>query len=199
MKGSANVSVTGIPVGVVITGLGQTSPAGTAQNVTVSVVDAHGNPVPNYFGTIHFTTSDGHAQVPADYTFTAAADGGKHTFQVTFNTPGTQSLNVADTATSSLKASAEPERYAVAQILVVSGLGQSAAAGAVQSVTVTMTDSLGNVATGYVGTVHFTSSDGQAVLPANYTFTAADQGKHTFQVTFKTTGTTVAQCGRYYQ
>ena len=75
-----------------------------------------------------------------------------------------------------------------AQLLVLSGLGQSATAGTAQSVTVTLTDGFGNVATGYVGTVHFTSTDGQAVLPANYTFTAADQGKHTFQVTFKTTG-----------
>ena len=36
--------------------------------------------------------------------------------------------------------------------------------------TVTAVDAYGNVATGYTGTVHFTSSDGQAVLPANYTF-----------------------------
>ena len=101
LKGSANVSVTTIPVGVVITGLGQTAPEGAAQNVTVTVVDAHGNPVPNYFGTIHFTSSDGHAALPADYTF-KPADGGKHTFQVTFNTPGAQSLNAADTANSAL-------------------------------------------------------------------------------------------------
>ena len=71
----------------------------------------------------------------------------------------------------------------------MTGFGQTASAGTPQSFTVTLADSFGNVATGYVGTVHFTSTDGQAGLPANYTFTAADQGKHTFQVTFKTTGT----------
>ena len=40
----------------------------------------------------------------------------------------------------------------------------------------------GNVATGYSGTVHFTSSDSNpnVVLPADYTFTAADGGTHTF-------------------
>ena len=54
--------------------------------------------------------------------------------------------------------------------------------------TVVLTDSFGNVVTGYVGTVHFASSDRQAVLPADYTFTSADQGKHTVQVTFKTVG-----------
>ena len=44
------------------------------------------------------------------------------------------------------------------------------------------------VLTGYLGTLHFTSSDGLAVLPADYTFTAADAGIHTFQVTFNTLG-----------
>jgi uncharacterized repeat protein (TIGR01451 family) len=41
---------------------------------------------------------------------------------------------------------------------------------------------------GYLGTLHFTSSDGLAVLPADYTFTAADAGIHSFQVTFNTLG-----------
>jgi hypothetical protein len=44
------------------------------------------------------------------------------------------------------------------------------------------------VATGYTGTVHFSSSDSKAVLPVNYTFTAGDAGQHTFAVTFDTTG-----------
>ena len=41
-------------------------------------------------------------------------------------------------------------------------------------------DAYGHVVTGYTGTVHFTSSDGQAVLPGDYTFTAGDNGGHTF-------------------
>jgi hypothetical protein len=41
-------------------------------------------------------------------------------------------------------------------------------------------DAYGNVATGYVGTVHFTSSDTHAGLPANYTFKASDAGVVTF-------------------
>ena len=49
--------------------------------------------------------------------------------------------------------------------------------------------SLGNTATGYRGTVHFTSTDSNAVMPANYTFTAANAGVHTFSVTLKTVGT----------
>jgi hypothetical protein len=48
------------------------------------------------------------------------------------------------------------------------------------SVTLTAEDAYGNVATGYSGTVHFSSSDSTATLPANYTFTASDAGVRTF-------------------
>ena len=34
--------------------------------------------------------------------------------------------------------------------------------------------------TGYTGTIHFTSTDKTARLPANYTFTAGDKGVHPF-------------------
>ncbi len=61
-------------------------------------------------------------------------------------------------------------------------------AGSPFNVTVTAENSLGNVATGYMGTVNFSSSDSQAGLPASYTFVAADDGKHTFSVTLKTAG-----------
>src|SRR5262249_46783803 len=63
-------------------------------------------------------------------------------------------------------------------------------AGAPFDVTVTAEDTFGQVAVGYTGTVHFSSSDGQALLPADYTFTAADGGTHTFTsgVTLKTAG-----------
>src|SRR6266849_3686515 len=45
------------------------------------------------------------------------------------------------------------------------------------------------VDTGYSGTDHFTSTDAQAVLPADYTFGTTDSGKHTFSATLKTAGT----------
>ena len=60
------------------------------------------------------------------------------------------------------------------------------------SVTVTAMDQFGNTATGYTGTVHFTSSDGAVgvILPGDYTFTGGDAGVHTFSsaVTLVTTG-----------
>ena len=62
-------------------------------------------------------------------------------------------------------------------------------AGQPVSLTVTLLDAIGNVATGYVGVVHFSSSDLSAGLPLNYTFTSADAGTHTFSVTLKKAGT----------
>ena len=67
-----------------------------------------------------------------------------------------------------------------AAMLVVSGLPDPSETGAPLPVTVTAEDASGNVVPGYTGTVRFTSSDPGASLPADYTFTAADAGTHTF-------------------
>jgi hypothetical protein len=56
-------------------------------------------------------------------------------------------------------------------------------------ITVTARDAYGNVATGYRGRVHFTSTDAAAALPSDYTFTATDAGVHSFSITLKTAGT----------
>ena len=57
--------------------------------------------------------------------------------------------------------------------------------------TVTATDSYGNRIAGYLGTIHFTSTDIKASLPPNYTFVAADAGTHVFSagVILETVGT----------
>jgi streptogramin lyase len=49
-------------------------------------------------------------------------------------------------------------------------------------------NSTGAVMPGYHGTVHFTSSDPQATLPPDYTFTDADQGVHAFTFSLRTAG-----------
>jgi streptogramin lyase len=53
--------------------------AGTAFNVTVVARDPFGDPDTSYTGTVHFSSTDPTATLPADYTFTAA-DNGRHTF-----------------------------------------------------------------------------------------------------------------------
>jgi filamentous hemagglutinin family protein len=64
-------------------------------------------------------------------------------------------------------------------------------AGTALTTTVTALDAANNPVPGYTGTVRFASSDAQAALPANYTFTPGDAGAHVFAngVTLKTAGT----------
>src|SRR4029079_9681583 len=62
-------------------------------------------------------------------------------------------------------------------------------AGVANTFTVIVRDTIGQVASGYTGTVFFSSTDMQAGLPASYTFTSADAGVHTFTATLRTAGT----------
>jgi hypothetical protein len=77
------------------------------------------------------------------------------------------------------------------ETLVVSGMTTPRTAGSTGSIRVTATDASGNRVSSYRGTVHFTSSDTAAELPADYTFTATDAGTHVFSGTViaKTAGT----------
>ena len=175
-----------------VSGFTTPTTAGVAHNVTVTAKDAFGNTATGYTGTVHFTSSDGAAVLPADYTF-VAGDNGTHTFTngATLKTAGTQSITATDTVTGTITGtqSGITVNPAAATTLTVSGFTTPTTAGAAHNVTVTAKDAFGNTATGYTGTVQFTSSDGAAVLPANYTFVAGDAGTHTFSATLKTAGT----------
>jgi hypothetical protein len=59
------------------------------------------------------------------------------------------------------------------------------------TVTVTAQDTFGNTTPAYRGTVHFTCTDPQAVLPSDYSFSSVDNGVHSFTngVTLKKLGT----------
>ncbi len=63
--------------------------------------------------------------------------------------------------------------------------GENAVGGQISSMLVQALDQNKNVFSNYRGTIGFSSDDPHAVLPASYTFTAADAGRHTFAVTFK--------------
>jgi hypothetical protein len=133
-------------------------------------------------------SSDGQAVLPANYTFTST-DAGVHSFSGTLRTAGSQSITATDTATSSIKGGQSGITVSPAAI---SGLqvtaSRSVTAGQAFTITVTAVDPFSNVINSYLGTVHFTSSDNQAILPGNYTFKAADGGVHVFTsgVTLKT-------------
>jgi hypothetical protein len=170
---------------LVVTGFPSPVTAGTEGTFTVTVLDAFGNTVTGYTGTVSFFSSDGQAALPADYTFTAA-DQGTHTFSATLFTAGTQLLGAFDTANPSIAGEQDGIEVdpAAAVTLTVSGFPSPAHKRTLYDFTVTARDRFGNVATGYTGTVHFSSDARRATLPADYTFTAADQGVHTFQAAF---------------
>jgi hypothetical protein len=160
--------------------------------VTVTAKDVYGNKATSYRGTIHFTSSDPQAVLPADYTFTSS-DNGSHSFTngVTLKTAGTQSITATDTVTSTITGTQGNIKVnpAAATTVVVSGFPSPIGHGTAATFTVTALDPYGNVATGYMGTVHFTSSDMAALLPANYKFTSSDAGVHNFTATLNSTGT----------
>ena len=181
------VTTAGAATTLVLTGLVNAS-AGTTQSLTVTARDAYSNLATSYQGTLHFTSTDPQATLPTNYTF-LPADNGVHTFSgVALKTVGTQGVTATDTVNGSITGSQTGLVItpAAASTLLVTGLS-NATAGTAQSVTVTAQDSYGNMATGYSGTVHFTSTDPQATLPANSTLTS---GTKTFSnaVALKTAG-----------
>ena len=78
--------------------------AGQSFKVTVLAEDQFNNVVPNYTGTVHFTSSDGASNVslPADSTLSS----GRGTFNATLQTAGNQTLTATDTVSSSVTGSA---------------------------------------------------------------------------------------------
>ncbi|MEI6608062.1 MAG: autotransporter-associated beta strand repeat-containing protein, partial [Verrucomicrobiota bacterium] len=176
-----------------VTGFPGSLTAGVAGSVTVMAQAANGNIITTYTGTVHFTSSDLQAGLPVDYTF-VPGDNGIHTFtsDVTLKTAGTQSITATDTVTAITGTqSGMTVGCAAATILTASGFPSPEWVGTAGSVTLSAHDAYGNIATGYTGTVHFTSSDLAATLPFNYTFVSADNGVHNFSggVTFAAAGT----------
>jgi hypothetical protein len=165
--------------------------AGKPFSITVEALTASGQVDPHYQGIVDFTSTDTKATLPANYAFTAA-DAGVHTFTgVILKTAGSQTITATDTESSSVQGVAHSTVLAAkAAYFSISAPG-SAQVGVAFNITVTARDLYGNLAGGYLGTVHFTSTDGAAVLPADYTFTSTDKGKHTFSVTLNTAGAQV--------
>ena len=186
-----NVVVNPGPATGILANAGTTVTAGTSLSVTITAIDSAGNTAPSYRGTIQFNSSDPQASLPASYTFTAA-DNGAHTFTAVLRTAGAQYIAATDYGSFSYSIGTQANytvNPAAASQLVLSGYPSAATAGTTNNFTVTAKDAYGNTATGYTGTLSFSSSDPQAALPAAYTFTAGDAGVHTFSATLKAAGT----------
>ena len=144
-------------------------------------------PGATYTGTVHVTSSDSASpSFPFDYTFTPA-DAGTHTFTATLSTAGRgfdtkgQSVTASDgsnTGTDVTTVKWNPS--------LVRGFTFANPATVQRTVPFDMTvyarNADGNVVTSFTGTVHLRYTPGVAPL-ADYTFTPADAGAHTFSVT----------------
>jgi hypothetical protein len=77
------------------------SAAGFSFTLTVSARDASNNPVPDYSGTVHFTSSDSAAVLPPDSKLT----NGSGTFSATLTSAGFQTITATDRASASVRGS----------------------------------------------------------------------------------------------
>jgi probable HAF family extracellular repeat protein len=149
---------------------------------TVAALDASNNTVTTYSGTVHFTSSDAQAALPANSILT----NGALTFSATLNTLGGQTITATDTATASITGTSGSIAVGTAAPTHLSvNTPGGASPGSAFSFTVSALDAANNVAPTYAGTVHFSSTDAQATLPANSTLT---NGTGNFSATLNTLG-----------
>ncbi len=130
--------------------------------------DALGNTAFGYTGVVHTSSSDTQAALSADATLT----GGVAFFAAALRTTGNQTLTATDTTNGSLSGTSAAITVGAA---AANHFSVSAPALAITSsataITVTARDPFNNTATGYTGTVRFTSTDSAAALPGNATLT----------------------------
>jgi hypothetical protein len=98
--------------------------AGKPFQVTLTARNAAGQTATNYLGTVHFSSSDVNALLPADFTFTAA-DSGVHVFTITLHAAGNQTITAQDVTNSALKASATVADVGTGILVTGSGPGQA--------------------------------------------------------------------------
>lgn len=181
--GSAPVAVAAAPAATLVASAPPSAVAGTPVAVRVTARTAGGSVATDYRGSIAFTSDDTRAPVlPATYRFTAA-DHGTHLFAgVVLHQAGSRTVTATDTARAALTgrtaaiavSPGAATRFAVAT-------PPTAVAGSPFAVQLTAKDPFYNIVRAFRGTVTFTSTDPRTpVLPAAYTFTAADGGVHTF-------------------
>ena len=151
----------------VISGL-STATVGTSESFTVTAEDAYGNVATGYTGTVEFTSSDTAATLPGNTPFTSA-NAGKQTFSVTFETAGTQSLTVTDTANASLTATQSG-------ISVSPAAPTGLAATAVSSSQINLTWSASAGATGYEIERSLSATSGFAEVGTATTTSYSDTG-----------------------
>jgi hypothetical protein len=153
--------------------------AGDAVNFTITAKDGAGNTVPTYLGTVAFTSTDPMAVLPASAPLTL----GVGNFSATLKKAGAQTITATDATITGTSNNLAVSAAAVASLSV--DVPSPAFAGSATIAQVYPYDAYSNLVSGYTGTLHFTSTDGAAVLPADAAYTNGFYNS----VKFNTTGT----------
>jgi tartrate-resistant acid phosphatase type 5 len=151
------------------------------QSYSLAALNAVGKAANANSGTAQIASSGHRASL--------SSGNGVHTLSATLKRADSRRLSAANFATSSIQGTQTiMVQAAAASSLRVVGFPSPVKAGASKTFKVVVVDAYGNIVTNYRGTIHFSSTDNRAVLPANYTFTSVDNGVHTFKATLKTVG-----------
>ncbi len=91
---------------LVVSGVPSPVDAGTVSSLTIEAVDDHGDRAVEYAGTVSFSSTDAHAELPSNYTF-SASDEAVVTLSgaVVLRTAGVHSLTATDTVSTSITGS----------------------------------------------------------------------------------------------
>lgn len=161
--------------------------AGVEFNATITAKDSHGNTTKKVTGSTNLSVDEGNIS-PETISESEFKDDGVWQEKITLDKAGERTITVSNgSATGEDTITINP---AGAHHFSVSGISSPITAGESSDVIVEVYDEFGNLVSDYTGTIHFTSSDSQAELPADYTFTTADNGSHIFHdgVILKTAG-----------
>jgi hypothetical protein len=163
--------------------------AGSTFTITVTALDSANRPDALFADQLHFVTSDPQVVPPPDQLFNGNA--GRETFTITLGTAGAQTISVTDVTRPTIKGTSNSTTVVAGGVLglTVTGFPSPTLVNAVHRFVVTAVDSFHNRVAGYRGQVQLGVNGGSANLPGPYTFTPADQGRHTFNGELDTVGT----------
>ncbi|HXR96815.1 MAG TPA: choice-of-anchor D domain-containing protein [Terriglobales bacterium] len=186
----ASFTLTNAPGGaatLVAAGLGSSFTAGAPISITVKVEDSFGNiEASDSTSTVALSLSGGPGGAVLTGSTQQTLQAGAATFSIAIDTAGSGYL-LSLSSSGGLRMTGQSfviSAAAAASLLVTAP--PSATAGSVAAIGVAARDRFGNTATSYSGTVHFTSSDPAALLPANI---ALVDGADVVGATFGTSGT----------
>lgn len=176
------VSIPNVPTHFVLV-VPTNATAGVGFTFTATIEDSSNTVVTGYNGTVAFASSATGATLPGNITLT----NGTGSFSATLTHSGNTFITASDSIATSVSGASSPVSVAVGPLTHFAVLSPVAAtAGTKSLLLIAARDAFNNTYTPYSGTVHMTSGDPAAVLPANFTLVSGQSsGK---SVTLETSG-----------